>query len=123
MILENNLYEISSYNLETGYFKLRLIRDCIIYKAHFPEQPITPGVCIIQIVSELLNKQLKGNFSLKKVANAKFLKAIEPDVTPEIEVNFQKIEEKEADSSVKVSATITSGPDIYSKLLIIYSRI
>ena len=51
MILKNSLYKIASSNAEEKSFNLELVPDCLIYRAHFPEQPITPGVCIIQIAS------------------------------------------------------------------------
>ena len=37
--------------------KIRLNPDHEIYRAHFPGNPITPGVCIVQIISEVLGEQ------------------------------------------------------------------
>ena len=73
MILKNNLYKISASNIEEKSFNLELVPDCVIYQAHFPEQPITPGVCIIQIANELLNELLQSEYKLTTVSNAKFL--------------------------------------------------
>ena len=78
MILKNNLYKISASNIEEKSFNLELVPDCVIYQAHFPEQPITPGVCIIQIASELLNELLQTEYKLTTVSNAKFLAVINP---------------------------------------------
>ena len=67
MELKNNLYSIISADEAGKSFRLRLIPDCVIYRAHFPELPVTPGVCIIQIVSELLAELFPGEYELKSV--------------------------------------------------------
>ena len=40
-----------------------------IYKAHFPGNPITPGVCLLQIALELLNVKFERNLSKSCFAN------------------------------------------------------
>ena len=35
-------------------YRVSLNASHIIYEAHFPGNPVTPGVCIIQIVKELV---------------------------------------------------------------------
>jgi 3-hydroxyacyl-[acyl-carrier-protein] dehydratase len=49
-----------------------------IYQAHFPANPITPGICIIQIIKELSEDILKRELFLKKVQIVKFLNVINP---------------------------------------------
>ena len=57
MLFRNNLYFIdAAQRTEDGaVYTLRLNPDHVIYKAHFPGEPITPGVCILQIGQELLS--------------------------------------------------------------------
>ena len=40
---------------------IRLLPDNVIYKAHFPEKPITPGVCIVQMAVELFARCVAKN--------------------------------------------------------------
>ena len=91
MILKNNLYKISASNIEEKSFNLELVPDCVIYQAHFPEQPITPGVCIIQIANELLNELLQSEYKLTTVSNAKFLAVINPLDTAFVTYTFNKL--------------------------------
>ena len=53
MILLNDFFQIveSGVDPKSGQliFKVRLNASHVIYKAHFPGMPITPGVCIIQM--------------------------------------------------------------------------
>ncbi len=47
---------------------MRLLPESPIYKAHFPEYPITPGVTLLQISLELMGKKLVGAKEIKFVA-------------------------------------------------------
>ena len=57
MKLLNSLYSIVSESVtESGRdYNIVLDAEHFIYKAHFPGEPITPGVCIMQIAVELLS--------------------------------------------------------------------
>jgi 3-hydroxyacyl-[acyl-carrier-protein] dehydratase len=72
-------------------YTLSLNKDHFIYRAHFPGNPITPGVCIIQLCKELMEHRLGKLFSLRKVLNVKFLSVINPAVTEHIQIAFSKI--------------------------------
>ena len=39
-------------------YTIKLIPSCVIYQAHFPGEPITPGVCIVQMAKELIEELL-----------------------------------------------------------------
>lgn len=122
MILKNSFYKITSSNLEERSFNLELIPDCLIYHAHFPEQPITPGVCIIQIASELLSELLQSDFELRGVSNAKFLAVIDPSKTAAIVYSFKKIVVDEETKSVKVSVAVSNQDTTFTKLSLVYKK-
>ena len=58
MELKNSLYQITGKetNGTAVSYDLQLDASHVIYQAHFPGEPITPGVCIIQIAKELLEE-------------------------------------------------------------------
>ncbi len=116
MILNDSLYKIKSYDSETRSFEIELLRDNVIYRSHFPEKPITPGVCIIQIATELLGKMLGGDMELQHVTNAKFLSIINPLETQEVIYTFNKISEDAATGEMKVNAIVSGKEIIFSKL-------
>ena len=76
MKLNGDLYRIDSRmeGLPEGQsgFNIILNPDNLIYKAHFPGQPVTPGVCVLQMVSELLSVQEGKQLTIKSIKNAKF---------------------------------------------------
>lgn len=53
-MLENNYYRIISRNESS--FVVELIPECPVYQGHFPGEPVSPGVCNIQMVRELAEK-------------------------------------------------------------------
>lgn len=118
MKLLDNLYKIDEHN-ETS-FRISLDAESAIYKAHFPEQPITPGVCIIQTATELFKILLDKELELEEVVNAKFLSVINPLETPEVVYNFSKIVKNDTDNSIKVSAMVSSDKTTCAKLSLIY---
>lgn len=122
MILKNSLYKIASSNPEERSFNLELVPDYVIYLAHFPEQPITPGVCIIQIASELLNELLKCDLELMAVLNAKFLAVINPLETSNITYYFKKVVFDEVTETVKVSVVVCNSDTIFTKLSLVYKK-
>jgi 3-hydroxyacyl-[acyl-carrier-protein] dehydratase len=70
---------------------LSLNKEHPIYKAHFPGNPIMPGVCIIQLCKELMEQQTGETLFLQKIHNVKFLSVIDPRVVDAIQVSFSKI--------------------------------
>ncbi len=117
---ENNLYKIQSVDTDKNIITLELCADNIIYKAHFPEQPITPGVCIIQMASELLEKILNKSLSLVEVKNAKFVSVIDPIVMPQITYAFQRIITDDIDCLIRATVIVSSGSTICAKLSLCY---
>ena len=70
---------------------IEINKDHDIYKGHFPNQPIVPGVCQIQIVKEVLEELIGKKLQMTHGDNIKFTGMIIPDQTPivNLEVNFK----------------------------------
>ncbi len=66
----------STDNYCCAHIKLNPVHD--IYKGHFPEMPVTPGVCQVQIVTEVLSACCKKKCVLSKAKDIKFLQLINP---------------------------------------------
>lgn len=117
MKLKNNLYTISgSETTDKGVnYNIRLNPDCVIYKAHFPEQPVTPGVCIVEIAHELLEEYYNCPLEVKLVKNVKFLSVISPLEVKDITYQLQNIKEDE-DGTIKVQVTAVSDDTVYAKI-------
>ena len=87
MILRDDFFTIKNRNVsnEKAEFKVKLNTEHFIYQAHFPNNPITPGVCLIQMAVELFNSLKEANFSIKALKNVKFTAPISPLEFPEVD--------------------------------------
>lgn len=119
MKLLNSLYTVVSDALEAGRhdFTIRLNPEHFIYKAHFPGEPITPGVCIMQITQELLELSVGQPVAIQCVKNIKFLKVISPDTTTSLRYSFVKMVRE--DTTVKAQVEVQAGQEVYAKLSLI----
>lgn len=122
MRLLNDFYTITSTRANEGgcdYF-LQLNAGHFIYKAHFPGEPITPGVCIMQIAKELMEVYAGSDLLLSCVKNVKFLQIIDPVAVPSLCFSLHKVT-LEGDT-VKAQVTVTEGEAVYTKLSMVCTK-
>ncbi len=96
-MLLNDFFEITRQEFHTDRLlsEVKLQADHPIFKGHFPDHPIVPGVVQLQIVKELLENFFGKKIRLTGLKTCKFLKAINPHehhtLRFEISVNIQDI--------------------------------
>lgn len=79
-----------------------------IFKGHFPQQPVVPGVCMIQIIKELLQNHLNQSFVLRSTGQVKFLQLVLPHMMPGLSIRW--IEEG---SGFSVTAAFRLETDLF----------
>jgi len=96
MILKDHFFTIKYENIsgEKAVFRVKLNTDHFIYQAHFPNNPITPGVCLIQIVMELFGYIKSKSFRMKTLKNVKFTAPINPFEYNEIDILLEFMEQE-----------------------------
>jgi 3-hydroxyacyl-[acyl-carrier-protein] dehydratase len=92
----------------------------IVYAGHFPGHPVTPGVIQMQIVHELLEKQLSRVLKLISMPQCKFLKILNPEETLRMTIH---IEMNIIEELLNVKARGENGTDIFFKLNAVYQFI
>ena len=113
--LQQKCQEVLSSRSNTS-FRLRLNPEHFIYQSHFPGEPITPGVCILQIGKELLAELLQESLEITHVKNVKFLSVISPLKEKEISYTFKKIETSEDSQEVKAQIIVASDEETKAKI-------
>jgi 3-hydroxyacyl-[acyl-carrier-protein] dehydratase len=114
-----NFYTIKSKHIDgtTAKYTLSFNGEHPVYAAHFPNNPITPGVCLIQICKELTEKMLCKPLFLQTVKNVKFLKIITPNEIENIDVSLSVIQ---SELEYKVSAVISGLEEcVFTKLSLV----
>lgn len=106
---------------DTCSWHIRLNAEHIIYKSHFPDNPITPGVCLIQILTELLESKTLHKLELKKVRNIKFLSVLSPVVNDEVTVMIKKTVTD--DKEYRVQAIVYNETVQFAKISVVYEII
>lgn len=101
-------------------FRIKLNADHIIFKAHFPGFPVTPGVCLLQIVAELASEAYGKPLVIKHIKNVKFTGVVSPLQDSELSVHYTGHTVAD-DGSVKIQALVTAVADpekVFSKFSI-----
>lgn len=116
MILEN-FYTIKSKQISEDQvnhaFEIIINNKHDIFKGHFPDNPVMPGVCMMQIIKEITESVIGKKLFMEKCSNVKFLAIINPDKTPKLTLELQIIK---IDSKVKVKNTTKFGDTVALKL-------
>ena len=92
-----------------------------VFKGHFPDNPIMPGVCMIQIIKELSETITKSSLLMQTLSNVKFMALINPEVTPELRLELDITTTE--DGLVKVKNTTYFNETIAVKLSNVYRKI
>lgn len=114
-----NFYTVQSQEGENGNFKVKIKLDPShdIFKGHFPGNPVTPGVCMMQILKEITENISQKNLFLKSANNIKFMAIINPFENPDLTLDIT-IDEKDGD--IKVKNTTSFGETIALKMSVNY---
>lgn len=90
----NDFYHIVEQHNQT--FEIQMNPNHPIYAAHIPDQPITPGVCFVQIAEDLLSC-ITSPIRIVAVSSLKLLLIHQPNIS--LSVHFNHI----GDNTAKVS--------------------
>lgn len=101
-------------------FTVRLNGEHEIFKAHFPGEPVTPGVCQLQMVAECAEQLLCRRLYVKEVKNIKYLLLMRPVEGSEYLIELSGIET--TGSEYRIKAVIRCGSDICTKMSLVLSE-
>jgi 3-hydroxyacyl-[acyl-carrier-protein] dehydratase len=118
-MLENSFYNVEKTESteDTLFAEVLLNVSHEIYKVHFPGNPVTPGVCLLQIALELLNLKFQRKLRLVSARNIKYLKVINPIENPKIEFGFLF---KTENDLIFADINITVGETVFTRISATY---
>ena len=124
MTLKNKLYRITDrqHDGETARFALQLNTSDEIYGAHFPGEPVTPGVCLVQMAGELLEECLGRKLLLKKAVNVKFLSPVSPVETPSVGFTVSPTP-ADAEGLIRSSVKVEHEGRVLAKMSLIHTAV
>jgi len=100
-MLLKDLYKINSFEKDDTILKasIHLNKEHAVFKGHFPNNPVMPGVCMIQIIKELTEQALNVELFMEKSSNIKFMLLINPEVHRDLTLELKITKE---DNTIKV---------------------
>ena len=113
-MLSGNLYTYRLTAREEDRIDARLQIDCNhpLYLGHFPGFAITPGVCQIQMIKEILEGELGQALMLSSARQIKFTAVHEPGKETEMDAS---ISFSQAGGLLDVSAQLKSKKKVFLK--------
>jgi len=101
-----HFYSVKEFNFTDNQLKaiIELNPEHDVFKGHFPNNPVTPGVCMLQILKELAEQATNTNLFIKECSNVKFMALINPEINAvlAISIDINKVEEN---FKIKASAS------------------
>ena len=72
---------------------IRLNEKHEVFNGHFPGNPVTPGVCMIQAIKEIIQDQVDSPLYLHSISNVKFTALINPNINPDLLLELSLVSE------------------------------
>jgi 3-hydroxyacyl-[acyl-carrier-protein] dehydratase len=115
MILLNDFYTILQTVPTPGVVraKIAINKNHRIFEGHFPGLPVVPGVCMLQIVREIMEVDCGRELKLSQADNMKFLSVINPEQNNEVDLLVNYTVEK---GKFAINATLFAGTVTFFKL-------
>jgi len=123
-MLLKDFYKVISLEKTDGQKHLAVIlinEKHEVFKGHFPGNPIMPGVCMMQIIKELTEEITGSSLIMQSLSNVKFMALINPEVTPELQIELDITVND--DQTIKVKNTTTFNETVALKLGSVYKKI
>ena len=113
-MLLNDFFHITDFQNDNGQVKASLVinRDHSIFEGHFPGQPVVPGVCMMQMIKEVLENVTDQKTNLTRVPEMKFLAVIDPVKNNLVEMALKYLVEEK---TLTVSGSIFNGELVHFK--------
>ena len=128
MKLENDFFTIEniiSVDGEPREVELNLNTSHWVYDAHFPGNPVTPGVLILGIIGETMSRITGKALQLTHIKNLKFVEILTPSIGEGLKLMLRQLVQQPSEegtpSLVKVRGELVGSIGIITKFSLIYN--
>jgi len=110
--LNNDYYKIDGCTKDGDetLFDVTLLPGYCVYEGHFPGNPVSPGVCNIQMIKECAEQLAGKRFFLGYISRCKLLAVITPQTTPHLCVRMSLTEK---DGLCEIKAVVRDADTTY----------
>ncbi len=89
MLLQDKFYKVNGVEKtdeQNAVFHCTLLADCDVYRGHFPGNPVSPGVCNIEMIKECAMMLTGQRLVIKGIKQCRLTAVASPTVCPEVDV-------------------------------------
>jgi len=116
MLLKNfyTLVEIDTHDKDNITAIVDLNKDHEIYNGHFPGNPVVPGVCLTQLIKEIMENVKACELMLVYADNIKFMAVVNPQKNSRLQIDL-KIKTNEEENLIKVNSVTHFNDQVFYK--------
>lgn len=89
MLLKDKFYKVveeTRVDDQNAVYRCELVADCDVYRGHFPEKPVCPGVCNIEMIKECTMMLTGKKLLIKGIKQCRLTAVAAPQVCPVVDV-------------------------------------
>ena len=104
-MLLNDFFTINDkvFSATEIWAELYINADHKIFEGHFPNQPVVPGVCMMQMIKEIVEHVLGKETNLVKAADIKFLAVINPQQNNMVHASIKYADDESGNINIVAS--------------------
>ena len=108
------IIELDSSNKENVKAIIDLNKEHEVYKGHFPGNPVVPGVCLTQLIKEIMENVENMELSLVYADNIKFMAVVNPEINNRLQIDL-KIKYDTEQNLIKVNSVTHFNDQVFYK--------
>jgi len=108
------IQEIDPSDKENIKVSIKLNKNHEIYKGHFPGNPVVPGVCLTQLIKELVENIEAREVRLVYASNIKFMAVVNPEINNFLQIDL-KIKHDDEQNIIKVDSVTYYKDKVFYK--------
>lgn len=115
MLLKDKYYKVMKENrldANNGVYLLSLLPQADVYRGHFPQKPVCPGVCNIETIRECTEMLVARDLDIKTIKQCRLTAVATPLVCPLVDVTIS-VARIEGTDSFNVVARIADHDTTY----------
>lgn len=96
----------------TGVYLVSLLPQADVYRGHFPQKPVCPGVCNIEVIRECAEMLTGQDLALTTISRCRLTAVATPQICPLVDVTVN-VARKEGTDTYNVVAKIADFETTY----------
>jgi 3-hydroxyacyl-[acyl-carrier-protein] dehydratase len=123
LLSDDNFYSLVNYSAGDSHsftVTVRINEAHSVFGAHFPGNPVIPGVCILQIATELLSRHVSQELIMTSAKNIKFVNKINPMEINELNFDFKISSVENTDKRVTIN--VSAGSKVFVKISAVFNE-